>query len=898
MKYKNRIALCTAFIAGVTSFMGGALVSAQADRVQTTQPVVEGEPKTQVYYGDMVTPTSNLDDYTDKEFSIKDCNLENPLIEFVINSSSVGDEQNYTPDFERLYIDIVSETDSSKAMSISIYEHYLVTRDAERSIAINANGVAQSLGATYRGYKVENKNKLATGYGGNIVQSFDGYSHLGGYIDENGVAIQKGDNRAIRLFYDKVENALYTDVGYSLKRDGKDLISGYKLIGPEGNQKIRWLIRDFDSTDYIDQYGAPITQTWAGFEDNDKLKFSLRFDKIVDGKSPAIIISKYAGKTVLESPIIVDTPAYGQSNLAYPIPEPVFYDIDNYSEKTFSEMGGEYKVGKRGETKNEYKSFTTGEIFTPTTSGIYTITYKIPSLNIENSIDITVKDDLENVSLTPNPLPDSCSIHTDFDIGVVCDYANVQKDKAKTYLELFKDGVPYPNSNNKIEIEKSYPYTFQENGLYTLVYTSKDYLGRETRTQKTIDVRRYYVDFAQGIQSNMAVAVGEEVKKPSVADIELFDISFNQIVDIQACKISIKYNNGEFEPYINQSLHSRGEYEIKYEIVYDAYGPIALEIIRKIFVYDTTYSIIQENGIPQGTKLLQEIDNPVQVRLKAVKGQKITIPYNYFNTQLDIVTFTDTTSTQDITDIVAKGAFSFEPTKSGIYQIFALNENDYYRVTKDLQIDVRDKWIDFENVDDLTLPIGANIYDYAPTCKDFYGNLVTNYSTSIQYLGETVENDTGVLDKFGMYEVVYSYAVGDEKVEAKRKVITTDSEAPIFALREQKTTGYKKTTIALAGYEIKDDSNINPKVVISVTHNGKEVNIYNNSFYAENEGEYVVTYYAIDTQGHAVTAQYVVTVKGYTGIIVGGVLSTIALALATTILIIVLKKNKKQKGEN
>ena len=298
-----------------------------------------------VYYGEVLT-LDNTDSFKQRTVVLPTTDLETPLMEFCILPSQVGTVENYTPDFERMYIDIYDPADVTKSLSISVYEHYLVTRAtemSERHIAVNAAGAGQSLAAEWRGDGVKYKDVLGTGYGGNIAQSFDGYVHANSYIDENGNAIKNGSNRAIRLFYDMEENALYTDVGRSNENTQITTTSG----------KFRWRIRDFDKSDYKNSEGNVIeTTTWSGFEEGDKLTVSVKMDKIVDEKQPKVLFSVLAGERLLKSPIVVSTPSKGETNVEYKIPKPVYYDMTTYSETSFASVEGEYKVEKRADGGN------------------------------------------------------------------------------------------------------------------------------------------------------------------------------------------------------------------------------------------------------------------------------------------------------------------------------------------------------------------------------------------------------------------------------------------------------------------------------------------------------------------------------------------------------------------
>ena len=165
-------------------------------------------------------------------------------------------------------------------------------------------------------------------------------------------------------------------------------------------------------------------------------------------------------------------------------------------------------------------------------------------------------------------------------------------------------------------------------------------------------------------------------------------------------------------------------------------------------------------------------------------------------------------------------------------------------------------------------------------------------------MGEKVEIGSGKLEKLGIYEVVYTYENDGEVAQGNRIITTFDATAPILKLQQAKISARLNQTVRLAKYETSDDSTLRPKIIVTVTHDGEAVNIFNNAFQATKKGIYVVTYYAVDAQGNSVTAQYEVNVKGYSDVIVSSTLGAVILAAGIVSAVIVLKKNKNKKGEN
>ncbi len=857
---------------------------------------LEVETEDRTYYGEVVT-LDNLSDFSGKEISLSKCDINTPIIEFAFMPSEQGTAASYTPDFEQMSLSFYNPADATKNMSVSIEPHYkrnpgAVGSGDEYFISILAKaGNTQSYYAEWVGGQAKNKDVMHQRWSGNFAQQFDGYMRHNGYVDEYGNAIPKGDNRPVRLYYDATENALFTDIGEM----NENRMFTYT---DKGVTKYRWRIRDFDKTDYKKydgdndpdnnpQFGESV---WGGFTQSETLKMDISFGNIVEGKEPSILLSKVAGNPVLESPIVVSTPSKGETNIAYEIPKPIFYDESAYKERDFISVSGEYKIEKKSgdsyQTVCDYTAYTNGASFTPTQAGDYLISYKAQGNT--KSITVSVVEDLAGTEIIPNIIAERCYINATLDLGVSCVNTS-QVEKPSVKLELFRDGLLV----NEWTVGDSYEYKFTENGLYTLVYTSVDYLGRTTRQEHSLDVLRYYVSWADGISETIAVPFGTIVQTPSVTDVEIFDVLFDADVVVQSCAITVSYNGASYKPLAETKFDKQGEYFIQYQIKYDAYKEETVNAVRKIFIYNQGLEKIEVEGLPFGTKLDRAPENDVEMKLRALKGEKIAVPYNYFGNITSVTLTAPDGAVTDCTDALKKGSFEFTPQSTGVYELFAVHENEYFRVVKALNIEVRNSWVTFSNVDDLTLNLGANVHDYAPTCKDFYGNEVADYKTEIYYMGQKVENATGSLEKLGVYTISYIYEKNGEKISAERMVQTIDVLEPTLKLQDAQTKVNRGAKVQLATYECVDDSGLVPKVVVSVTLNGKEIGVYNNSFDATEEGEYVVTYYAIDAQGNSTTAQYTVLVENNTMLfVVGGVAIGVAL-LAIGVAIFIRKKKIK-----
>ncbi len=894
MKCKKSLISLFLILVCVFSTLGITTATVFADRVEKFENVKVSEIEQQVqkiYYGETVTP-QNVGDFTNRKVKYKAMGLDTPFIELSILPSQKGTENEYSPDFERVYLKILDPADSNVKMEISIFEHYISTNStelSEKNIAINvAGGSEQSLGAEWRGSQIANKDKLGTGWGGHIAQSFDGYVHASGYIDEDGNPITLGSDRAIRLYYDAQTNALYTDVGRGFSWDGvsQDVPANSMITMPNG--KYRWCIRDFDK-----EYN---NISWGGFIDGRELDFSVVFDKVKDDKTPKILISKLMGEDLIDSPIIVDTPFKGEKNLAYPIPKPIYYDVVNNTEEEFS---GQYKIVRREvsgaviETISNFTNYVDDATFTPLFEGVYDIIYKTGNdEDKEKIISVGVYKDLEKIQITPKSLPNSCYVYEQFDVGASWSFAFSDVSFEPTVkLKINRNGSLLVDN---FEVGENYNYKFNEAGDYEFVYSCLDYLGRETIVKRNVKVQRYSISWKDGAKENLAIPFGDEVVLPSVSDVSVFDIVFNNTVSVQSCEITVAYNGGAYSPIDTVRFDQVGEYKIKYNVQYTADNLEQFEVERKIFIYNEFSEQISVNGLPEGTKLIGNTDSVV-IDLKAVKNQNIVIPYNYFNCELTMAKLTAPNGNAvDITEMVAISDYTFKPDSVGVYELFVCVENTNFRSVKILNFDVRDKWAEFIEVVDLNLPIGVDLNEYKPVCKDFYGNDLS-FNTELYFMGQAIETDSLILDKYGIYEVVYSYNVNGESTKTSRTVITFDNGQPVLKIHSGKTLAYKNQEIELASYDASDDSGLAPKINITVSHNGQAVDVYNNRFTAIDTGEYVVTYTATDAMGNTITSQYVITVKSYVGIIVPICVAVVALASAIAFVLIIRKKTKRRK---
>jgi len=775
--------------------------------------------------------------------------INTPLIEFIITPSVRGsgsfvqvgsDKSLYTPDFEQLILTF-KEKDTSKELKVQLTPRY---NDNDYSIAVTAAGNNQVLA----GEQLNNSSLLTTSFSCPLPYSFDAYSRssqANRYMYSDGSYAKDGDNGAIRLYYDKTENALYTDTGYS---------GSTSRIGAAGNY--RWRVRDFDFDGYIDPTNTLKADTlWEGFGEG-KIEIRLQFDKVIPGKSPSIVVTAVGGLPAA-NPLVVEAPSMGLVDISYRIPKPIYYDYSSKIAYDFIEKGGKYSIkAPDGTTFLNETEFETDSRFTPSTVGDYKIIYKVDDITKELIIEVIEEN--EGTVIIPSSKGGEEYLNETVNVGAKV-YNNMQKEKPAVSLTIKRNGTVIVPA---FSIGENYNYTFTDDGIYEFIYTSTDYLEQVTEKTVTYNIKRFYTIWAEGISYQMLYGSAAEVQLPAPSDIIIYDVKTKAYINHMNCEILVSYNGGEYKALLQSSFVQYGDYAIKYIIRHYLDEIIQFESVRYISVYNNLgIEAITIDNVPINTKLLNSDLSDSIVKLKAVKGVKIIFPYGFFKSDSDILIelFEGNSKTNVTTDFMS-GEYEFTPSQTGIYIFIASLTQGEYKTVKAISIDVRPKWYVAEDKEDITVPIGYIATGIMPRIYDWYGNLIEGGKAEIYYNETKIGGEGTLLDKMGIYTVIYSFSNEGETVTGLYRINSVDSTSPMVTLENMIEKARVNQFVKLADYTVTDDSGLNVEVLLTVTYNGKKINLFNGGFKPKEAGEYVVTLTARDAFGKTSVRQYTISV--------------------------------------
>lgn len=195
------------------------------------------------------------------------------------------------------------------------------------------------------------------------------------------------------------------------------------------------------------------------------------------------------------------------------------------------------------------------------------------------------------------------------------------------------------------------------------------------------------------------------------------------------------------------------------------------------------------------------------------------------------------------------------------------------------------------------------------TATDFDGATLNVNVTVVDENGTPYPVQGGAFtpDKAGVYTVSYTATDGKELTGyASRKVtVIADEEVPVLNVDFANTTIEKGSTVTLPAATATDNAYAEIAITVTVSYGTQQVALSeNNTFQAEKEGVYTITWTAEDGAGNTVVKTALVTVTPaapasvnvglIVGISVGAVV--VAAAIAVAVVLIVRKKKKANAG--
>lgn len=854
-----------------------------------------------VDYAGVRIDKNNVDTFRES-VDLSSCDLNTPIFQFVITPSERGDGKKYTPDFEKLTLTLSDS--ANKSLAVSFWPR---TADAPKwnYICATANGENQTaLGEHHNNYKdevledeEERGSYLSDVYSSISPYTFDGYGADYSYfrfLYKDGSQAKAGEHGVISIYYDREENAIYSDMGFHWVDDDESqphtLVDKFKLL-PNGER--RWRIRDLDKEDYK-KGGNVVSTIWNGFSDLSDLSLKVTFDQ-KKNQDYSILLVSLGGKT-LTGNYFVEHKNKGVIGRELSVPQPMYFS--NTQSYDFKALGGLYTVkDPDGNLIIEKTTYSSTAKFVPTKAGVYTVEYFAldPNENVEkaHSLSITVLQE-GGSTLSLNGVERNYLLYDEIDAGFVLS-STIQTKLPEVFVTIKKDGsVLVP----KTTCPTDFSYRFEQEGQFTFEYEVTDYLGQVVTKSFSCSVNNVSLRSGEGISASVLYTAINEFKMPTANDYSLINAVSGTKINPTKVDIKVSLNGGEWKPLSANLFLSEGVYDILYEY---HYGSNLITTQRKIAIYNDLPTVSVEKA-PTNTVLFenQTFDSD-SIRVKALTGKAVVFPYGYFKSSETFnVEKISGDTVEDVTSQFKSGAYSVTFNEEGEYCISAvIDVGGIYKIRKNIFIEVKDTWIDIKTPSSQIVDVGTEIAIQTPNAKDFYGNeiLSGNYKVTLD------ENEIAVINgKFtpvdiGEYKIVYTVSDQTGSKSCEFIYYAVDRTAPTITTTKEIKSSSQGEKVTLATVQVSDNSKLNTGYSILVTYNEQVVSVVGNEFIAENEGIYKVTIIAEDASGNVTEYVYNIEIgpKNYTWIIIASICGVIVLAGGILFFIIMLKKNKARK---
>lgn len=196
--------------------------------------------------------------------------------------------------------------------------------------------------------------------------------------------------------------------------------------------------------------------------------------------------------------------------------------------------------------------------------------------------------------------------------------------------------------------------------------------------------------------------------------------------------------------------------------------------------------------------------------------------------------------------------------------------------------------------------------EVSATAKDADGNALDVKVTVVDANGTKYEVTDGKFtpDKAGVYTVSFTAEDGSQISSNSCYVtVVADTEAPVLSVDFEDMTTEKGSDVSLPEGTAQDNADPDVTVTVSVTFGTESVELSGNTFKAEKEGTYTVTWTARDRAGNTSTVTAHVTVQPAAAsaggntvwIVVGIAAGVVVLAAVAAVVAVVVKKNKAKK---
>ena len=165
-----------------------------------------------------------------------------------------------------------------------------------------------------------------------------------------------------------------------------------------------------------------------------------------------------------------------------------------------------------------------------------------------------------------------------------------------------------------------------------------------------------------------------------------------------------------------------------------------------------------------------------------------------------------------------------------------------------------------------------------------------------------VGNGTFTPDKAGVYTVSFTAQDGSLIGYASHRVtVIDDTQNPDLAVDFADMTVERGSVVTLPAGTAQDNADPNVTVTVSVAFGTEQVELSGNTFTAEKEGTYTITWTAQDSAGNTATVTAYVTVQpagggSNVGLIIGIVAGVVVVAAAAVIVSVIVIRKKKVKA--
>ena len=765
-----------------------------------------------------------------------------------------------------------------------------------------------------------------------------GYEESGSGADKKVLALAKSYDKKVNELYDANEQ-------YGLVRQlnvASTLPTGF--TGTEDDFKA-------EST-YI---GLLDDVLFNGFSQNADLKIKLTN---VEGEGK-ILINEIAGEN-LSSSIRINNDIKFYQGQQFNIPAPSYYENGLSSTKTANFKYAVYDNTKTGSDKTivQLTNYTQSSVLTINSVGDFELYFEteVDGNYYSNSYTITVVNannfDVDKVNLQTtvdfNKIPNFNKTKGNVINLGASSISNVYLQPTNVPITLIVklNGALIETVNN---LPANYDYVLQDSGVYTFEYTTTDAYYTCAKSYE-ISVSSCYYELSVPTETDWAF--GEQSTKPFInKNVVIFsDYDFgrnffdNQQADVNLT-LSVKTpNSNNYVPLTTElengyDFTEFGKYEFRYSLEYKSLTnetvkiPADAEYIEfSVNVVDAIAPVI---SLISGSEIsgAVEVDrNNVIVTYNAEKGSEINfgkfiaideVGYE-FNLSSKIVMNLNlekadgSTVKLDATNSLNEGKYLLN--ELGVYY-FNIEVSDGYNVSYlVLKVNTFKKLYTISNNTKFKTEYGTNvnITDDLFKVYDKYGVEVTNTTKkyAIYYNGEFVsEYDTLNYNpnKSGNYEIkLRCYDQSDLVAEKSYSFTVIDKTAPVITVYgDVKFKGFIGERLPIALMLSSDNQDATGDIYNEIKiydANGNEMNYFNSTFTAIEEGIYNVVYKSTDLNGNVAEYSYQIeiikevedtTIKVFgvelVWVIFAGV-GIIALVLALTIFLVNNKKSKSNQS--